>query len=62
MTLAVTSLIVAATIGLAALLSSPVAEKHPAGEVVMLITMYAFLVALVVWVILSVISATMGVR
>lgn len=62
MTFAVAALIVAAILGLAALLSSPVADKYPACEVVMFVTMYASLIALVVGAILSVIGAVMGVR
>lgn len=62
MTLAVTTLIVAATFGLAALLSSPLAEKYPAGEIVMFIAMYASLVALVIGAVLSVLSSMLGVQ
>lgn len=61
MTLTATILIVAATLGLAALLSSPFAEKHPACETAMFIMIYAFIVALAVGAILSVLSGTLGV-
>lgn len=61
MTIAATTLIVAATLGLAVLLSSPFAEKHPAVETAVFIMIYAFLVALVVGAILSVLSITLGV-
>lgn len=61
MTIAATTLIVAATLGLTVLLSSPFAEKHPAAETAVFIMIYAFLVALVVGAILSVLSITLGV-
>lgn len=61
MTFAVTALIVAATLGVAALLSSPLAEKYPAGEVGMFVAIYSALVALVVGAIMSVFGATLGV-
>jgi hypothetical protein len=62
MTLAVTMLIIAATFGLAALLSSPLADKHPTGEAVMFIAMYSALVSLVVGAIMSVLSGMLGVQ
>lgn len=61
MTLAVTTLIVAAALGLNVLLSSKFAENHPAVETAAFIMIYAFLVALVVGAILSVLSLTLGV-
>lgn len=60
MTLAVAALIVSAILGLTALLSSPLAEKHPAAEVVMFVAMYTSLTALVVGAILSVLGITLG--
>ena len=62
MTLAVTMLIIAATFGLAALLSSPLADKYPAGEIVMFIAMYASLVTLVIGAVLSVLSSMLVVQ
>lgn len=62
MTLTVIVLTVVATLGLAALLSSPFAEKHPACETAMFVMAYAFLVSLVIWAILSVLGITLGVR
>jgi hypothetical protein len=61
MTLTVTTLIVVATLGLAALLSSPIAEKHPAFETAMFVMIYAFLVSLVIWAVLSVLGMFLGV-
>ena len=61
MTLTVTVLIVVATLGLAALLSSPFSEKHPACETAMFVMIYAFLVSLVIWAVLSVIGMFLGV-
>nr|DAS60748.1 MAG TPA: hypothetical protein [Caudoviricetes sp.] len=61
MAVAVTALIVAATLGLAVLLSSPFADKHPAVETAVFIMIYAFLVAFVIGSILSVLSVTLGV-
>ena len=61
MTVAVTALIVAATLGLVALLSSPFSERHPAVETAVFIMIYAFLVVLVIGAILSVLSITLGV-
>lgn len=61
MTIAATTLIVAATLGLAVMLSSPFAEKHPAVETAVFIMIYVFLSALVVGAILSVLSFTLGV-
>lgn len=60
MTLAVTVLIIAATVGLAALLSSPFAEKHPACETAMFIMVYAALAFITIGAILSVIGITAG--
>lgn len=61
MTLTVTVLIVVATLGLAALLSSPFAEKHPACETAMFVMIYAFLVSLVIWAVLSILGMFLGV-
>lgn len=60
MTLAVTVLIVVATLGLAALLSSPFAEKHPACETAMFIMIYAALASIAIGAILAVIGMTAG--
>jgi hypothetical protein len=61
MTLTATILIVVATVGLAALLSSPFAEKHPACETAMFIMIYAFIVSLAVFAILSALEMFLGV-
>lgn len=60
MTFATTILIVVATLGLAALLSSPFAEKHPACETAMFIMIYAALASIAIGAILSVIGMTAG--
>lgn len=61
MSLTVTALIVVATLGLVALLSSPFAEEHPAFETAMFVMIYAFIVSLVIWAILSVLGMFLGV-
>lgn len=61
MTLTVTTLIVVATVGLVALLSSPFAEKYPAVETAMFVMIYAFIVSLVVWAALSGLGMFLGV-
>jgi len=60
MTLTVTILIVVATLGLAAILSSPFAEKHPACETAMFIMIYAFIMSLVISAILLVLGMLLG--
>ena len=61
MTLAAATLIVLAILGLTALLSSPVVDKYPAAEIAVFVAMYAFLVALAVGAVLSVLGITVGV-